>query len=500
MSGLDLLGELRSRAAGTPVAVMTAFASVDYAVEALRRDADEFLVKPVAAATLLERITALAVEGRAKRAAEGATETVLAVGAHPDDVEIGVGATLASHRAAVTPSSSSRCPAGRSGARSSSAGTRRSPPPGSSGRACTCTTSRTRGSTPRAASITTIEELIREVEPDRGLHAQRARPAPGPSRGPAGRRRRRPPRPVARVLPEPVVDHRLPAHPLRPRRRVHRGQAADARGVRVAVAPRLHGAGPRARHRPLLVAVRRRRSTRSRWRWCARPRCSAPRRGPPASSRSPRRTSSTSTEVTHEGPGHGCRGPRGGRGHPVAAAPRRRRGDRRRHGPLGQRPVPGGRRVAAPGARRRGPRASSTSVRGICRDERVDVLFPTVDVELPKLAAARDELLADGTILASPALHTLETCLDKLALAARVRTHRARAADRAAGHAAGGLRLGLPGHRQAPPRRRLARRPAGRHAGRARRRARRRRGPAGPGAPARATSTRSTSWPGSTAG
>jgi LmbE family N-acetylglucosaminyl deacetylase/AmiR/NasT family two-component response regulator len=100
MSGLELLGELRSRAAGTPVAVMTAFASVDYAVEALRRDADEFLVKPVAAATLLERISALAVEGRRKREAEGSAETVLAVGAHPDDVEIGVGATLASHRAA----------------------------------------------------------------------------------------------------------------------------------------------------------------------------------------------------------------------------------------------------------------------------------------------------------------------------------------------------------------------------------------------------------------
>lgn len=100
MSGLELLVELRSRAAGTPVAVMTAFASVDYAVEALRRDADEFLVKPVAAATLLERVAALAAEGRAKRAATSAGEVVLAVGAHPDDVEIGVGATLASHRAA----------------------------------------------------------------------------------------------------------------------------------------------------------------------------------------------------------------------------------------------------------------------------------------------------------------------------------------------------------------------------------------------------------------
>ena len=100
MSGLELLGELRSRAPGVPVAVMTAFASVDYAVEALRRDADEFLVKPVAAVTLLERVTALAAAGRARREAAGTREVVLAVGAHPDDVEIGVGATLASHRAA----------------------------------------------------------------------------------------------------------------------------------------------------------------------------------------------------------------------------------------------------------------------------------------------------------------------------------------------------------------------------------------------------------------
>jgi carbamoyl-phosphate synthase large subunit len=53
-------------------------------------------------------------------------------------------------------------------------------------------------------------------------------------------------------------------------------------------------------------------------------------------------------------------------------------------------------------------------VRQIVRDDRIDVVFPTVDVELPKLAAARDDL---GAILASPALSTLETCLDKLALA-----------------------------------------------------------------------------------
>lgn len=100
MSGLELLGELRAQAPGVPVAVMTAFASVDYAVEALRRDADEFLVKPVTAAQLLEKVTGLAAEARRRRDAAGARDVVLAIGAHPDDVEIGVGATLASHRAA----------------------------------------------------------------------------------------------------------------------------------------------------------------------------------------------------------------------------------------------------------------------------------------------------------------------------------------------------------------------------------------------------------------
>src|SRR5690606_20630753 len=47
MSGLELLTELRRRTPGLPVVVMTAFASVDHAVDALRRDADEFLTKPV---------------------------------------------------------------------------------------------------------------------------------------------------------------------------------------------------------------------------------------------------------------------------------------------------------------------------------------------------------------------------------------------------------------------------------------------------------------------
>ncbi|MET0863645.1 MAG: ATP-grasp domain-containing protein [Nakamurella sp.] len=49
----------------------------------------------------------------------------------------------------------------------------------------------------------------------------------------------------------------------------------------------------------------------------------------------------------------------------------------------------------------------------------VNVLFPTVDVELPLIAVARKEFAAIGVVVASPSLFTLDTCLDKLALANR---------------------------------------------------------------------------------
>ena len=52
----------------------------------------------------------------------------------------------------------------------------------------------------------------------------------------------------------------------------------------------------------------------------------------------------------------------------------------------------------------------------LCAADAIDVLFSTVDVELPPLARRRDELPA---VLAAPSLDTLETCLDKFALAVR---------------------------------------------------------------------------------
>lgn len=99
MTGLELLAILRADQPDLPVIVMTAHVSVDYAVSALRSQADEFLTKPINSTQLISVVTRLADQGRERRAAGRPREFVLAVGAHPDDVEIGVGGTLASHRA-----------------------------------------------------------------------------------------------------------------------------------------------------------------------------------------------------------------------------------------------------------------------------------------------------------------------------------------------------------------------------------------------------------------
>lgn len=67
MSGLELVDEIRRVNPMLPIAVMTAFASVDYAVQALRRQADEFLVKPIQSAELVTKVRELAERGAAAR-------------------------------------------------------------------------------------------------------------------------------------------------------------------------------------------------------------------------------------------------------------------------------------------------------------------------------------------------------------------------------------------------------------------------------------------------
>jgi CheY-like chemotaxis protein len=100
MSGLDLIAQVRDIRPTLPVIVMTAHASVDYAVSALRNQADEFLTKPVTSTALVGHVVRLATAARLAAASAPKPESVLAIGAHPDDVEAGVGGILAAHRAA----------------------------------------------------------------------------------------------------------------------------------------------------------------------------------------------------------------------------------------------------------------------------------------------------------------------------------------------------------------------------------------------------------------
>lgn len=99
MTGMELATAIRQFDPDMPVAMMTAHASVDYAVSALRNQIDEFLVKPVSAVEFRTTLRTL-IELRTARNAAATRSVVLAIGAHPDDVEIGVGGLLAAHRAA----------------------------------------------------------------------------------------------------------------------------------------------------------------------------------------------------------------------------------------------------------------------------------------------------------------------------------------------------------------------------------------------------------------
>ena len=97
MTGLELLESVRQVAPNLPVAVVTAHATVSNVVTALRSRADEFLQKPQAPDRLTATVAALVDKGRAARLAS--RQVVLAVGAHPDDVEIGAAGALLVHRA-----------------------------------------------------------------------------------------------------------------------------------------------------------------------------------------------------------------------------------------------------------------------------------------------------------------------------------------------------------------------------------------------------------------
>jgi LmbE family N-acetylglucosaminyl deacetylase/CheY-like chemotaxis protein len=98
-SSMELIPGVRDERPGIPVVIMTSTPTLDDAVRAVRNGATEFLPEIPPTPLLAARLVELAAAYRGGASGARRRQTVLAIGAHPDDVETGIGGILAAHRA-----------------------------------------------------------------------------------------------------------------------------------------------------------------------------------------------------------------------------------------------------------------------------------------------------------------------------------------------------------------------------------------------------------------